>query len=395
MKTFKYIGILLALVVFNQILSITTSIPQTVYYVLIAAVLLTGLVFSRDVKINGLMGWLIFSAVLSLIVNTVPDFFQAPFRLVTFTMVIALIGPLLSSYSLNSIKEIIFSTLNYLILIFASLSFLIYSLKLPIPQHFGFSGFFNHSMMLGPIAAIALFSSLHMLFESKKAAVSRIKKQIIYVAIIFCFLSLLLAASRAAIAGAVTGGLFFFYKNYQHRVPKLVSILSVMIMLILVTYPAWSDYTKGIQIKQKNAESNGDFASSRRLHWMARFNEFKQSPVIGIGFASLGKNKRGSNVQKNTGGIEPGSSWLAILSMTGLLGFIPVFLLFKRYLEFLIRDHSDPLKSAMFGGLLIFFITHMFAEGYVFASGGFLFFYLWLLLGVIEIFLQKSTLKSK
>jgi hypothetical protein len=384
LKTTLLIGFFIALIAFNQIFSLVPSFSPMVYYLLMTLGLILGIAFSSSISFNGLMIWLITSAILSLVINTIPAFFQAPFRLLTFTIIIALVGPLMISNELHSIRIAIFRTLNRLILIFAVLSFPLYLIGIPVRQRGGFSGFFGHSMMLGPIVAIALVTSFYILFRSKTVTISKFKKQIIYVSIVFCFLNLLLSSSRAAISGAATGLLFFFFKNYKNRASKLISSLFVIFMLASVTFPAWSDFTAGIQRKQTLAAREGNMASSRIAYWEARILEFKQSPVYGIGFSTLSENKKGSNIQKKTGGIEPGTSWLAILSMIGILGFIPVFILFFRNLWFIIQDQINPLKSAVLGSLLIFFITHMFAEGYIFASGGFLFFYIWLLLGIIE-----------
>lgn len=393
MKTTSIISLLIALVAINQVFILTPSFPQNIYYVLLGLGLIIGLFLSKKISINWLMIWLLFAASLSLALNNVPAFFQAPLRLMTFLLVVAFIGPFLGSDSLNEIRQKIFSRINLFLIVLASLSFLVFALRLPVPQARGFSGFFNHSMMLGPMAGIALLLLFHEFIKYKSVQVIRRKKQLLYVAIVFCFLSLLLAGSRAAIAGAAVGLVFFFYKIYQSRISKFVSVIVVVVSLIVMTYPAWSDYTESIQRKQSVAKSQGDLASSRRSYWDARLEEFNSSPIVGIGFATLDASKQGSNVRKDSGGIEPGTSWLTILSMVGILGFIPVFLIFMRNFIFLLRDRYNPLKSAALGGLLLFFVTHMFAEGYIFASGGFLFFYIWLLLGVLEIYRKNLVIE--
>jgi hypothetical protein len=68
--------------------------------------------------------------------------------------------------------------------------------------------------------------------------------------------------------------------------------------------------------------------------------------------------------------------------MVGVLGFIPIVLIFTNSMIFIIRTKRQTLKGAVLGGLLVFFITHMFCRRLLLSSGGFLFFYVWLLLGV-------------
>lgn len=337
------------------------------------------------------MVWLVLAAIASLTVNNVPAFFHAPLRLVTFILVLALIGPIITSESLDVLKKLTFYRLNYFIVIGSALSFLVY-LGLPVQQYKGFSGFFNHPMVLGPLAGISLILIFYKLLSNYGNS-TRNQKRSYIVAIVICFLVLLLASSRAAIAGTITGITLFLYKYYKERFSKFLSAILFVVLFVNVTFPVWSDYTGGVQEKQKISNKSEDLASSRRALWVVRIAEFKESPVFGIGFATLDISKKGSSVQKGSGTIEPGSSWLAVLSMIGIVGFIPVFLIFYRNLSFLLQDQINPSTSAALVGLLIFFVTHMFAEGYIFASGNFLFFYVWLLLGVIETYRKDPSVK--
>jgi len=60
---------------------------------------------------------------------------------------------------------------------------------------------------------------------------------------------------------------------------------------------------------------------------------------------------------------------------------------------FLWREKKNLSKSGILGALLLFFSFHMNAEGYFLAAGSFLFFYIWLLLGVILGYKQYTSLK--
>jgi O-antigen ligase len=391
LKTIKYISFLIALVAFNQIFVLTPAIPQNIYYAILTICLIIGVFSSKRIKLNPLMVWLLFAALISLVVNDIPTFFQAPLRLLTFTLVVSLIGPFINSEYMAKLKVFVFYRLNRFIAFVSTFSFLIY-FGLPVPQIGGFSGFFNHSMALGPMAGISLLFIIYSLINNFKNVTKRWKR-IYYIAIVICFLVLLLSSSRAAIAGTVTGLILYLYKYFQARFSKFLTTILFVVLLVIITFPAWSDYTEGIQIKQKGSIESEDFAYSRRAFWNSRLEEFKDSPVFGIGFSVLDITKQGSSFQKDSGSIEPGSSWLAILSMIGIVGFIPVFFIFYSNLRFLLRDRKNPLKSAVLLGLLIFFITHMFAEGYIFASGSFLCLYIWLLIAIIEVYKYDSSLR--
>jgi hypothetical protein len=384
------LGGFIAVIAVNQIFILTPAFSQNLYYFFFLLVFLISALYARGLRLNPLTFWLIMAGILSILVNQIPTFFQAPLRLLSFTIIIATIGPLFSFLKLDITKVAIFSKVNLILFFLAALSFTVYAFNLPIPQPRLFSGFLNHSMILGPVSGISILLGLYQLaFIQKK---DKRKKWWLYTAIVLSFFCLILAASRAAIAGASAGVLFYFYKLYQRNFGRLLGTLIAIFLLGIISFPLWSDYTERIQIKQASAAREGDLASSRRSLWEGRYAEFQSSPVFGIGFATLDNTSEESNVREDTGGIEPGTSWLSVLSMVGIFGFIPFFLLFFGHFLHLLRDKKNREKSALLGGLLIFFATHMFAEGYIFASGGFLFFYVWLLLGIIEVYKRRPSL---
>ena len=389
MKTIKYTGYAIAFIAFNQVLVLTPGISANLYYLFIGIAFLVGFYYRKDFSINPLMVWFLLVAAISLLVNVIPEFFNSPFRLITFAVVTGLVGPIVFTAGLNNLRRFIFKGLNNLIFVVGALSFLLYVTGISLGRNTGgFAGFFNHSMMMGPVAGIALIVGFYRFysFGSPIFKTTRNKRWLTAIALVLLFIILLLSSSRAAILGASAGLLFFFYKVYQQRITRFLSVIFMLVMILLVTFPLWSDFTRGIANKQTAIQESGDLITARRDHWTARTAEFYSSPFFGIGFATVSTESNREDFDEKTGTIEPGSSWLAILSMVGVLGFIPVFWIFLRNMYFLTVNKSKTLKTAALGGLLVFFITHMFAEGYFLSSGSFLFFYVWLLLGIIDIF---------
>jgi O-antigen ligase len=131
------------------------------------------------------------------------------------------------------------------------------------------------------------------------------------------------------------------------------------------------------------AEEQEDAFFTRAALWDMRIQEFESSPLIGVGFASVDP-EISTRFDEEEGRVEPGSSWLAVLSMTGLLGFIPIVIMILKCGIFMFKDKNQPLLSAFLGGMLFLFVVHMFAEGYVLSAGSGLFFYFWLTVGMIE-----------
>jgi hypothetical protein len=181
---------------------------------------------------------------------------------------------------------------------------------------------------------------------------------------------------------SVFGALIYYIgMNFVFFVVRNFKSFLLSIGLLFSSFPLWSDKTENLLNKIEYSENQNDLTASRSMIWLARFEEFKSSPIIGVGFASIGKNDL-TNVDKETGKIEPGSSWLAILSMTGLLGFIsflsllPINDLFKRS-----KTQNEKLLLSM----VFFFFIHMLAEGYIYSAGSGLFFLFWLVLGVLNV----------
>ncbi|KEO72582.1 hypothetical protein EL17_17750 [Anditalea andensis] len=385
----------LGFIAINQVLIISPHLSQNIYYALMG-LLFVFVLFSGGVqRFNAILGVFLFICVISIVMNDIPSRFQPWFRLVSFILVIGLIGPLVSSPKFYLIRYFAFSKANLAILVLGAGSFLTRVLPLGVPAgRGGWSGFFIHTMILGPMAAIALMISFY-LFYLEKGKDHPVKKRVIFFQICIgsSFLSLLLASSRTAILACVAGLLFFFYKIYQERFTKFLYSIIIVTVLTAGSYPIWSQYTTGIQQKMESSEKRGDLTASRTSIWQARLMEFSMSPLYGIGFSHLmftGDSAKDDKAED--GKIEPGSSFLAVLAMTGILGFSAFVILFIGYLIFLLNSKFDMLSTAVLGSLLIFFTLHMIAEGYVLSSGGVLFFYFWLLLGNIDMFKQTGKI---
>lgn len=114
--------------------------------------------------------------------------------------------------------------------------------------------------------------------------------------------------------------LFLVYRNNVRRVFKIITIT---VAVIGISFPVWYPYTENVRMKQEaNLKAGGSFQSRETL-WRDRIAEFKENPMLGSGFASINKEviKAKDKINAN-GGIEPGSSWLFILSSVGLLGML-------------------------------------------------------------------------
>lgn len=376
---FNLLATIVAITVIVHISILKLRLGNT-YFIILSVAFVPLLMTGKEWKLNSLMIWLVFASIISIVLNDIPAFFRPYERFIAFLLVVGLIGPLVRSTKLESFRGKLFDTINFILVTMVVISFLGIILKLPIMVgRGGFTGLFNHSMTLGPMAAIAMLVTINWAQQTENR-----KKHWIYLSIAaLAFITCVAAGSRIALLAGFAGALFYYYKINQGRLTKYIRIVMVIAAIGIFSFPLWQSYTDRMMGKMAYAEQKGDLLVTRLNMWETRIREFKSSPLLGVGFASTITNIN-TKVDKIEGRVEPGSSWLAILSMIGILGFIPVFLLTLQYLLYLFKDKTNPQNAAFLGGYLSLFITHMMAEGYVLSAGSGLFFYFWLLMGIIE-----------
>jgi O-antigen ligase len=256
-----------------------------------------------------------------------------------------------------------------------------------VPTHFG--GITVHSMLLGPIASISMCYALYLAVGKE---ISKKKKYLFAFIAFISFLTALLAASRSALLGGLVALLYLLFDLNKNHMGRWTKNLILMLLLFAVSFPIWSQFTTKMMQKSEYGVEQGSVLSSRENLWDSRIKEFKSSPFIGVGYAAASEKIDGM-INKSNGQIEPGSSWLAISSMLGIFGLIPFIFLFGRNLSDLYKDNSK--YSALLGSVLVFFAVHMFAEGYIFAAGGIMFFFLWLTIGTALAYLRTRKIRLR
>ena len=361
-------------------------LPQPLYF---GALALLGIsIISRGgLKLqNGLVLLLLVFCFLSLLFNLPPSYFRAWQRLGIYIMVVLVLSPMLGgAYSTQFRAKVLY----YFMLIAITLSagsFFAYFLGINLFERGDgyldigagtFSGLMNHSMVLGPIAGlsgIVLFATI-LSFNSPK------KHKIIVLMAFSCLASCLLSASRIAVGAAGVACIFAIFRFYRNRMSKMVSVFVVLVGLLAATFPVWGGLTDFLVQKQQGNEEMGGAIFSREAKFTARILEFESSPIFGVGYNVI--NPEYDFVEESTGQIEPGSSWLCVASMTGLIGFSIFLGICTRGLKRAWRIKS-PFVSSILGGMLVFFFIHMIAEGYIFAPGSFLALLFWLIIAVID-----------
>lgn len=373
----RFAIIILWIVNIVKVTIIPLPIPNAVYYGAFALVALLLLIYEgRNSKINIFMLLFILVALFSTAVNTItnPDivFFKPLERIVGFVMMMIAIGPLFI-YENKEPHQLFHTLLSWSFTIITLLSFVFYIIGAGfVYKRAMFIGVSIHAMALGPIAGITILNLIHQLFIAKEKWLKAMCGMGIIVALLTC----LLAGSRGALAAGLLGAMFLLYKQYSVRI--CIGILIALIIIGIFTAPVWLPYTETMQKKMEYASEVGH--SSRDALWDDRIKEFKDSPIIGQGFASINRMvATHTPFSVVTRSLEPGTSWLFVLSSLGVVGLgLFIAMLIKACHKYVVaKEYSIDIWHT---AILFFFLLHFFIEGYVLHTGGMLFVFFWLTL---------------
>lgn len=383
-KTCKFIAMILVMALTIQVSGFMfwLSYVQPLYYLSITFVLLY--VLGAGIKVDGrFLTFMIILGLNALLLPTNP-IFESKARYVFFAMVMIVCSPLIKTKRAILLRQYTFKYTMLAMIPLAIGSFFCFflginmmpfnrrnitdiSMFLEYESRGGlFSGLFAHSMTMGLISALVtvIFFVAYQKYGKK-----------IFMIMFFCAaLAVVMAASRAALL-ALFISLFYvtiFVSNTSKNKKRIIGLLLVGVLFVS---PFIERTFTGIINKQKSRlEHNDGKLNSRDDKFQARLNEFYDSPLWGIGFAAIDEHY---DVQ-NSGQIEPGSSHLAVLSMTGLIGMCS-YLIVLLYAFNTIRRSND-YKAMMLQGLFMVYFVHMWFEGYIFGAGGILCFLFWLVI---------------
>lgn len=377
-----------------RIIKFVPSLSVAIYY---GAFAMLGIVvlMNRNNKINWLVILFFYICFLSILGNDIPGFFHPWERFIGLILIIFCIGPLFQNQWLCNVRILSLNYISWMFMGIGVISFILYIIYRPVTiteRGNLFGGITVHSMTMGPVAALAvLYGIQYGLF--KKEILSKKKKYVLWIAVIICFFSCLLAGSRAALLsfiGAFTVWIWLYFRNLS----KFIRYAAAIVIVIAATSPFWWKYTETIQMKVAYSESRGSMISSRAGRWESRIEEFKYSPFIGYGYGAVRLPKASVVESKYTGTVEPGNGWLFLLSSTGIFSFFIFVLIYCKTIWELNRIGDQT--SLLLISSLVFLGIHMMAEGYVISSGSFFFFYLWLCLGTASCYIKfKQSQESE
>lgn len=366
------------------ILGVSIGIPFTgdssYYVVLIIGTLF--LIYRGGFKISAPFIALYFIIILNILVVDIPPFFKPLQRAMLFILLTLTCTSAMETSVATKFRAYLFRYIVFGMIILSVGSFFCFflgiNLMIPekIAEEYGgyqarggwFGGLTTHSMMLGPISMI---SALVFYFLYQKGG-----RKLYLLLFFLSAMSAVFAASRSALLGlvvAIVYNLLFGKVNSKMR-KRMISILAISAIL---TIPIAGIAFKGLINKQENRNTQSSTLNSRQGKFDSRIEEFSSSPIFGVGFCAV--DPASGDYIPADGRIEPGTSHLSVLSMTGLAGFVVyLIILYKAYHN---TKNIKSLHSRFVFACFIAFFVHAWFEGYIFAAGGFLALVYWLVIG--------------
>ena len=383
-----YISILYILYVLNFSV-VTIFYPNlNLQFLRNAYLILLAFFFLRisTLKLNILVFSLLIVCLLSILFNTIHPVFNAPLRLVFLTLVLLPLGLILKpKYSSEEIIDLKFIfKVNRSIVVLSFFLYILFGFG-SFFQKGNFSGVLNHANTMGPIAVLVFLERFIYFFKKKKSL------KIIGVCVI-AFFVIILTGSRAALFTLILS--LSFVGFYIFRLKFIiwgfgagVLLLSVFFTLKQFNSALIPEAHQNNKYRPRTVFEKG-FDNTRFVIWEERIDEFIENPLLGSGFSAVNTDvvpSESPSYDIETGSIQPGSSYLGVLSMTGLFGLLVLLFIIYYSISLLFKKRKFFGESnfLMIISALVFILLHSIFEGYILSSGNLLFFIFWITIAYI------------
>lgn len=360
--------------------AVGVAIPLPFVSLLSLAVFLTAQ--PRRAFLNKPLAWFVAIYGLSLLLHPAPELWLRTQRFLALLIGMLCFSPLLTSDSLAKTRLRISAITYYVLSAMVFLSFLVWLAsfiqfgengiwKSGI-HNYGFCGIFKMGMVLSPVSAIIAITAAFLLLEGKCKIKPFLNGLILLTGVIMC----VAGGSRIASVGLFLSLASLLIMKRHVLAQMLHSRLAIAMALSgTILLIASSPYALSV-IRHKNmiGESHGSLFYSRERLWHDRIEEFASSPLTGIGYANEFPSERNKGSLTE---IEPGSSWLALLSYGGLTG-LGCFLWFSSSLARMLYRIRDDGRFPLCVAILLFLVINAFTEGWLMFAGSIIFPVFWL-----------------
>lgn len=300
-------------------------------------------------------------------------------RLVLFSVILYMAAPRLSiKWHLYKIKLMycIFSgfgiaTLANLYAKFAGIN-LVYIDEYGINRVSEFAGFCSHSMWTSCAAALSTLFFVSMAFRDN------LKKKTLkyfYFAMILASLYVaMIGASRSAFFLSLACSLLIIWM--QSKKFAVIRNLAIVGVAAVIFAPFLMKNSQAMMNKKNGLEITTENTSRDEL-WGQRMEEFKSSPILGIGFAA-----HGVGANKQVGRNESGGSFISVLAQAGIIGIIFIIAIWIAAIMFP-KAIGNDFNTILFYASFVFMSIHSIIEGYMFQAGWYLCLIIWFVIGLM------------
>lgn len=325
---------------------------------------------------------------LSIILNDIPSYYLIEFRFITFIVLLVAFSPLVNSRSiaLLRLRLLYFATIFSVILVF--INFIIFQaggltdLQMDV---YARTGIYFGTTANNEFATLGAISTMYIItFLVSFATKIRIWENVILLLLLFCCISMMLiASSRTAFIGTIISIVFIaIYANKKNWRFLPITFIALLAFFTLAFVLFAGDMRGMIEYKQAG-DVSGVNVYSRQSMWEMRLDEFKSSPMCGIGFATISNP---TEFARERGVIEAGSGWLSVLSQTGILGGVCMLFMLIPNILFLFRNKNTSYSFIWLVGLCVIFLISPISEAYITTVGAVLCCLFWLTLSVVDSF---------
>lgn len=359
---------ILIYILVTSLFLLQTSIPfsnNVFSYALVSSCVLWFVIGSGKKRFDWKYILLVTAIIISLLVNKIPSIFDSNIRSLTYLLLLLFASNIIYNRRILIFRSTFLSAFYFIgasLILVNVISVILgfFPIINPNETHGGFSGFFNNSIGLAAIAGLICIMSLYKTLSAEK---SMHKRMNLFIFLLTLFI-LIITGSRSGLAATIIAIAYFLWKLYGSK--KLLKRYWLVFVMIGtgISYGIQNNWFTVIQNKQEGQEILGQ--NSRTVMWNNRIYEFEQNPIFGIGFAAIDLDHSTAGL-KESGGVEPGSSWLFIASTLGLFGILIFILIIYGGIKRLLKRGTPSFY--MVNALIIFYLIHMIFEGYIFSTG--------------------------
>lgn len=235
-----------------------------------------------------------------------------------------------------------------------------------------FSGFCSNPMWTSCAAA---FSTLFFVSMAFRDNLKKKSLKYFYFAMILASLYVtMIGASRSAFFLSLACSVLIIWM--QSKKIAVIRNLAIVGVAAVIFAPFLMKNSQAMMNKKNGLEITTENTSRDEL-WGQRMEEFKSSPIWGIGFAA-----HGVGANKQVGRNESGGSFISVLAQAGIIGIIFVLLIWVAAIM-IPKAIGIDYNNILFYASFVFMSVHSILEGYMFQAGWYLCLIIWFIIGLM------------